>query len=80
MGAWVLGSAILSLVFIAFQDVAQKLSHMMWNDWDKAVRTAAAQALGRTGNGKVQAFASRRAMSNARLLIYSMFLLVNILI
>ena len=26
---------------------------MMWNDWEKTVRAAAAQALGRTGNGKV---------------------------
>jgi putative copper export protein len=39
--------------YIILQDVAQKLSHMMWNDWEKTVRTAASQALGRTGNGKV---------------------------
>ncbi|XP_028390867.1 HEAT repeat-containing protein 4-like [Dendronephthya gigantea] len=35
------------------KDIAQKLSYMMWNDWEKSVRTAAAQALGRTGNGKL---------------------------
>lgn len=38
--------------------MTQKLSYLMWNDWNKDVRSAAAQALGRTGNGKVlvQAF------------------------
>ena len=44
----------LCVCFLSLQDVAQKLSYMMWNDWEKTVRTAAAQALGRTGNGKVQ--------------------------
>lgn len=33
--------------------MTQKLSYLMWNDWNKDVRSAAAQALGRTGNGKV---------------------------
>ena len=37
-----------------FQDMTHKLSYLMWNDWNKDVRSAAAQALGRTGNGKVQ--------------------------
>ncbi|XP_065071810.1 uncharacterized protein LOC135696366 [Rhopilema esculentum] len=35
------------------KDVANKISHLMWNDWSKDVRTAAARALGRTGNGKL---------------------------
>jgi len=35
------------------QDMTHKLSYLMWNDWNKEVRTAAAQALGKTGNGKV---------------------------
>ena len=42
-----------SLIAINLQDVANKISHLMWNDWSKDVRTAAARALGRTGNGKV---------------------------
>lgn len=33
--------------------MTHKLSYLMWNDWSKDVRSAAAQALGRTGNGKV---------------------------
>ena len=37
-----------------FQDMFHKLSYLMWNDWNKDVRSAAAQTLGRTGNGKVQ--------------------------
>lgn len=35
------------------KDIANKISHLMWNDWSKDVRTAAARALGRTGNGKL---------------------------
>jgi len=35
------------------QDVRNKISHLMWNDWNKDVRTAAARTLGRTGNGKL---------------------------
>eukprot|EP00794_Sanderia_malayensis_P005463 gene5463-6146_t len=35
------------------KDVANKLSHLMWTDWSKDVKTAAARALGKTGNGKL---------------------------
>ncbi|XP_032221893.2 HEAT repeat-containing protein 4 isoform X1 [Nematostella vectensis] len=35
------------------KDMTQKLSYLMWNDWSKDVRSAAAQALGKTGNGKL---------------------------
>ena len=35
------------------RDMTQKLSYLMWHDWNKDVRMAAAQALGKTGNGKV---------------------------
>ncbi|PAA86491.1 hypothetical protein BOX15_Mlig000186g3 [Macrostomum lignano] len=34
------------------RDLAQKLSHLMWNDSHKAVRRSAAKALGQTGHGK----------------------------
>lgn len=55
--------ASLSLVYSLFnqlfpplQDMTHKLSYLMWNDWSKDVRSAAAQALGRTGNGKVHVY------------------------
>lgn len=35
------------------QDISQKLADLMWNDWNKEVRSAAAQALGKTGHGKI---------------------------
>lgn len=44
---------LLRQLFTFLQDMTHKLSYLMWNDWSKDVRSAAAQALGRTGNGKV---------------------------
>lgn len=44
---------LLRQLFTSLQDMTHKLSYLMWNDWSKDVRSAAAQALGRTGNGKV---------------------------
>ncbi|XP_064600899.1 HEAT repeat-containing protein 4-like [Liolophura sinensis] len=35
------------------KDISQKLANLMWNDWNKEVRSAAAQALGKTGHGKI---------------------------
>ena len=35
------------------QDVSGRLVGLAWNDWSPDVRTAAAQALGQTGHGKV---------------------------
>ncbi|XP_063804010.1 HEAT repeat-containing protein 4 isoform X2 [Pseudophryne corroboree] len=34
------------------QDLKNKLSHLMWNDWSPTVRGAAAKALGKLGKGK----------------------------
>lgn len=35
------------------KDIANKLSFLMWNDWNTDVRVEAANALGRTSNGKL---------------------------
>lgn len=37
---------------LILQDLTQKLTHLMWNDWHSDVRKAAARTLGRTGHGK----------------------------
>ena len=34
------------------QDLVNKLKNLMWFDWHTEVRKAAAQTLGKTGNGK----------------------------
>lgn len=44
------------------KDMTNKLSFMMWNDWNKDVRSTAAQALGKTGNGKLVHDALRERM------------------
>ncbi|KAK2572497.1 HEAT repeat-containing protein 4 [Acropora cervicornis] len=44
------------------KDMTQKLSYLMWNDWNKDVRSTAAQALGKTGNGKLVHDALRERM------------------
>lgn len=41
----------LGISFI-FQDIANKLADLMWNDWHEEVRKAAAQSLGKTGHGR----------------------------
>ena len=35
-----------------FQDIVNKLTHLMWNDWHAEVRKAAAHTLGKSGHGK----------------------------
>ena len=40
-------------IILFVKDIANKLSYLMWNDWSKDVRIAAAKCLGKTGNGKV---------------------------
>ena len=34
------------------QDLVNKLTHLMWNDWHAEVRKAAAHTLGKSGHGK----------------------------
>ena len=34
------------------QDITNKLSDLMWNDWHAEVRRSAAQCLGKTGHGR----------------------------
>lgn len=35
------------------KDIANKLTYLFWNDWNKSVQKAALEALGRSGNGKL---------------------------
>ena len=35
------------------KDIANKLAYLLWNDWNREVRRAATEALGKTGKGKI---------------------------
>lgn len=62
------------------KDMTQKLSYLMWNDWNKDVRSAAAQALGRTGNGKLvhDALRERILTGNERIKVDALKKLSNL--
>lgn len=60
--------------------MTHKLSYLMWNDWNKDVRSAAAQALGRTGNGKLvhDALRERMLTGNERIKVDALKKLSNL--
>ncbi|KAL9983640.1 hypothetical protein ACROYT_G005843 [Oculina patagonica] len=64
----------------ANKDMTHKLSYLMWNDWSKDVRSAAAQALGRTGNGKLvhDALRERILTGNERIKVDALKKLSNL--
>ncbi|XP_031556052.1 HEAT repeat-containing protein 4-like [Actinia tenebrosa] len=62
------------------KDMTHKLSYLMWSDWSKEVRTAAAQALGKTGNGKLvhDALQQRITSGNERVKVDALKKLSNL--